>query len=110
MSANASLDNKSFLDIIGLTRLWELVKSYIDVNHPKFEIVGDTDSPDIDIDTPDFPGGGGGNVVIENIDTEMSDESDNPVANRVIKAYVEDYVDSYIPREFSSEFSNDFTN
>ena len=96
--------------MLGLTRLWDLIKSYIDVNHPKYEIVGEADAPDIDIEQPNLPGGSGGNVVIENIDTEMSDESDNPVSNRVIKAYVEDYVDSYIPREFSSDFSNDFTN
>lgn len=47
-------------------------------------------------------GGGGGTV---EVDMEMSDTSENAVANRVIK----EYVDALIPSEYSDEFNNDFT-
>ena len=48
-------------------------------------------------------GGGGGSIEVDN---EMSDTSNNAVANRVIKKYIDDLT----PIEFSKIFSNDFTN
>ena len=48
-------------------------------------------------------GGGGGSIEVDN---EMSDTSNNAVANRVIKKYIDDRT----PIEFSKIFSNDFTN
>lgn len=45
--------------------------------------------------------GGGGNITL---DSEMSDTSENAVANRIIK----EYIDSLIYRAFSDDFSNDF--
>lgn len=47
----------SFLDKTGLTKLWDLIKSYIDKNHPKYEILGNVDDPNIEIETPNFGGG-----------------------------------------------------
>lgn len=48
--------------------------------------------------------GGGGTV---EVDMEMSDTSENAVANRVIK----EYVDGFIPlcREFSDDFNNSYS-
>lgn len=50
-------------------------------------------------------GGGGGGTV--KVDMEMSDTSENAVANRVIK----EYVDGFIPlcREFSDDFNNSYS-
>ena len=47
--------------------------------------------------------GGGGSITL---DSEMSDTSENAVANRVIK----EYIDSFFPKDFSNEFNNDFAN
>lgn len=48
-------------------------------------------------------GAGGGTV---EVDMEMSDTSENAVANKVIK----EYVDSLIPSEYNASFSRSFTN
>lgn len=55
----------------------------------------------------------GGNIVIEGggggsgeVDMEMSDTSENAVANRVIK----EYVDALVPSEYNASFSRSFTN
>lgn len=47
-------------------------------------------------------GAGGGTV---EVDMEMSDTSENAVANKVIK----EYVDALVPSQFTDEFNNDFT-
>lgn len=47
---------------------------------------------------------GGGSSFVE-VDMEMSDTSENAVANRVIK----EYVDAFVPSQFTNEFNNDFT-
>lgn len=53
----------SFLDKTGLTKLWNLIKSYIDKNHPKYEILGNVDAPDIEIETPNLGGGSSGSLI-----------------------------------------------
>lgn len=55
------------------------------------------------VEVPTGGGGGGGSIEVDN---EMSDTSNNAVANRVIKKYIDDLT----PIEFSKIFSNDFTN
>lgn len=44
------------------------------------------------------------------LDTAMSDTSENGVQNKVIKTYVDESMENYIPlsRDFNNDFNNDF--
>ncbi len=47
--------------------------------------------------------GGGGGVAIE-VDNEMSDTSNNAVANKTVK----EYIDAMYSRDFNSDFNEEF--
>ena len=91
----------SFLDKTGLTKLWNLIKSYIDKNHPKYEILGNVDAPDIEIETPNLPGGGstGGNYYImpEDFIIALMTQVSNSTASSITLEY-----------QFSAEDWNNF--
>ena len=91
----------SFLDKTGLTKLWNLIKSYIDKNHPKYEILGNVDAPDIEIETPNLPGGGstGGNYYImpEDFIIALMTQVSNSTESSIILEY-----------QFSAEDWNNF--
>ena len=56
------------------------------------------------IDPTGTPSGGNGGSISLEIDSKMSDESINPVQNKVIKQYV----DNAAPRQFGDDFAEDF--